>query len=352
MKISVCGSSKKILDENTQKQYWYPILQKLESRGHKLTSEFDADFLLAINHDPHALSKFGSKYPDRPKFLLRTEPPSVFPKQYSANISKLYDVIITPGGSRDLQDESFYLWPYYYLKSPFFIDENLADIKEIVNERYSDHLYEMNSWKKRTIFCSFIASNKISPTDEGFYGLREEIVSANKLGLISIFGYGWNASVIERISQRIAMLRFSLLNLQSVALGIFFKGLFKRYKTNGEIENKHSIMLQSKYSLVIENSPHFLTEKIFDSFINGSIPIYLGPDLSEFGIPSNCYIQAPPDCKKILELIANLEQGGSQELLLGIQDFLKSKEFEEFLGDSVYDQVVDQMLTHANSKFH
>lgn len=71
----------------------------------------------------------------------------------------------------------------------------------------------------------------------------------------------------------------------------FRKGAIKKaYK--GVIEDKYEKLSQYKFALAIENCelPGYITDKIFDCFYVGTVPIYLGDPYVEKYIPKNCFI--------------------------------------------------------------
>jgi len=74
----------------------------------------------------------------------------------------------------------------------------------------------------------------------------------------------------------------------------------------GWVEDKFSILSQFELSLVIENEADWVTEKIFDSIYAGTVPIYVGPDLSEeFPLIERCLIRANPTALGVMDAILN-----------------------------------------------
>jgi len=60
----------------------------------------------------------------------------------------------------------------------------------------------------------------------------------------------------------------------------------------GPAESKYATLAQYQFAICFENMvlPGWVTEKIFDCFYCGTIPIYLGaPDIEQY-VPSNCFI--------------------------------------------------------------
>lgn len=76
-----------------------------------------------------------------------------------------------------------------------------------------------------------------------------------------------------------------------------------------EIQDKFDALYPYKYSLVIENSfyPHYWTEKIADSLLSWTIPIYVGaPNIYNY-FPRKSVIQVRPDMKEILKTVEGIE---------------------------------------------
>ena len=61
----------------------------------------------------------------------------------------------------------------------------------------------------------------------------------------------------------------------------------------GPIDNKKKVLEQYRFAICYENvqdSPGYITEKIFDCFFAGCIPLYRGASNISDYIPSSCYI--------------------------------------------------------------
>lgn len=93
---------------------------------------------------------------------------------------------------------------------------------------------------------------------------------------VDLFGRGW-------------MRKYSRANLWMVYLLNYFK-IKKIYK--GSCSSKIEVMAKYKFSLCFENlkMDAYITEKIFDCFFSGTVPIYWGCTDIEKWIPTNCYI--------------------------------------------------------------
>ena len=125
-------------------------------------------------------------------------------------------------------------------------------------------------------------------------------------------------------------------------LGAFIHSLEKRLpfkyspfpSWKGVILNKQDILIHSRFSIVYENIKGlkgYITEKIFDAFTAGNIPIYWGAEDIDSYIPKNCFIDRRDflnhdDLYKFLKNMPEQEYLNYQKC---IKDFIenKSKEF-------------------------
>lgn len=110
-----------------------------------------------------------------------------------------------------------------------------------------------------------------------FYSTRIKAMSSlSKHNIIDLFGKGWSKWYSK----------------QSMwpTYWIYRKKLMKIYK--GECISKYEVLSKYKYCLCFENTAMegYISEKIFDCFYTGTIPLYLGdPTINKF-IPKNCFI--------------------------------------------------------------
>jgi len=339
--ISIVGPDKKMLT-CTEKKYWQPFINLLINRNHQLVEHLDGDFLIAINHNRNKITRFRHRYPDRPTILIRTEPPAVFPKQYELDVVTQYGLVITLGGNRSISSGNFNKhYPYYYFENPNLFNSSDKSLIEIIKSNKQLTLYSEKHWQNRTILCSFITSNKFGPTKKNNYKLRYQFVSKMKNTEVEIFGTGWVAGRGERLKKILGLARLSLENKQKIDLRVVLAYAIQRKIKIPFVIDKHTINRTSKYSLIIENSNEFLTEKIFDALVSGCIPIYIGPELAEFDIPENTYIQIPNNLDVLCSFMEELPKLEVSNYLNSIYDFVMSnKIIDIFDGNKVYEKIV------------
>ena len=101
-----------------------------------------------------------------------------------------------------------------------------------------------------------------------------------------------------------------------------------RYK--GQILNKHEILRQYEYSIAIENccEKNYASEKLFDCFLNNTVPIYYGcPNVSEF-YDIQSYETVDIESPQVIQDMARIITDSNQKYQKAIQRS-KKRYFEE-----------------------
>lgn len=210
------------------------------------------------------------------KIFIRQEPKIVLPQNYLTNNLKKFDLVIDIGVSKKLNTNAIN-WP--------------QNIK----------IESASNFERDKSKVVLVNSNLLSLHNEEMYSLRRTV--AYKLIKVDLYGYGWNNAIKKRIKSLLIELKKyinqpSKINLKGIKF--YFRNQ-KNYK--GSTENKLQTMQKYSAALVIENSLNYVSEKLFDSFSARCIPIYVGPNLEEYEIPKNLYIQAEPSYEGISKAI-------------------------------------------------
>lgn len=121
----------------------------------------------------------------------------------------------------------------------------------------------------------------------------------------------------------------------------------------GTVVNKHDTLQGYRFALCYENSefPGYVTEKIFDCFNAGVIPIYLGaPDVEQY-IPENTFIYFRK-YREYTDLdlrLRSIDEAEFSAYLKNIDSFLQSPEYEIFsekhFADTILSLIEDQAHT-------
>lgn len=140
---------------------------------------------------------------------------------------------------------------------------------------------------QRNKLCVMIAGNKGSSYPNELYSERFKAITwfeENRPLDFDLYGIDWNKLYIRS--------RIKLLRLPNRIPFLREKISIKRPSYRGLAGIKNEILKSYKFSICYENcsSRGYITEKIFDCFFAGCVPIYLGPPNVSKYIPDNCYI--------------------------------------------------------------
>lgn len=326
VKVSVVGQRKDLLPSDHNygfpSGYFYTALQQL---GFEVSQDNHPDCLIAINHSEPGFLKFilrGNK--EKPKILIRTEPKSVFPSQYRSRVENKYDLVLSPGNVlEDLRFKQFYEF-HEDEGGPKFSD---LTVEAVVANNESKRFFSSENWINRPNRVSMIASNKYSPVKNSGYDLRRELARRAAINGLDIYGKYWKSSSTKNLSRMFRMGLFNLRNFNLPKINPMDLRPIKNDKIKGDVSNKFELIGMTKYLLVIENSYDVMTEKVFDALVMGAIPIYVGPNLEELGIPRNIVIQCSPTIEEIEDTIMNLSDQDSLQMLKFIKEFVSSEYF-------------------------
>jgi hypothetical protein len=146
----------------------------------------------------------------------------------------------------------------------------------------------------------------------------EAMVALARFDAVDLYGRGWT----KWFSRRSLWLPYWL-NLRKL-LGIY----------HGECDYKIDVLSQYRFCLCFENMAMagYVTEKIFDCFYAGTIPLYLGaPDIDCF-IPAQAYIDVRQfsSWSALWQAISSMTPQETERIRQAGRDFLASDEFNKY----------------------
>jgi alpha(1,3/1,4) fucosyltransferase len=177
--------------------------------------------------------------------------------------------------------------------------------------------YEKKFEEKK--FCTLIAGNKTSNHMNELYSKRLKTIQFYEKNLsfdFDFYGRGWKKQNVF----------FSFLKLKR-----FYN--YKNYK--GEVDNKLKCLSEYKYCICYENQKllnGYITEKIFDCFFSGTVPVYWGAENITEYIPKSCFIDRR-DFKNNFELnnyLESITKNRYLEYIKSINNFLDSDSYLHF----------------------
>lgn len=222
------------------------------------------------------------KYPKEKLILFLWEPPTVLPNDYILENHKCFSKVFT--WNDDLVDGVKYFKFFY----------------PVMNPQISDPI---DFYFKR--FGALIACNKSS------------------------------AQATEIYSERIKLIHF-FEHLPEAGFDLYGKWWPSEYRNyHGPISSKLEVLKYYRFSFAYENTknvPGYITEKIFDSFQAGTVPIYLGaPNVWDY-IPENCFIHRDDfqTDMNLYEYLISMPRAEYESYLENIRQFLQSDQAKLF----------------------
>lgn len=263
--------------------FWYDLKTACAENGYHLTTKRDNPdevFALIAFNDPLVHDVMAYKATNR--ILVIWEPPTIHPTNFNAAVHAKYDTILT--------------WHDY-----------LVD-----NKKYRKFNYALQFEFPQTVIpfqnkklCCMFVGNKQSSHPYELYSQRLQMIEffeRNALQDFDLYGPGWPLH-------------------------------YRTYR--GYANDKRDFLKHYKFAIVYENiqkMPGYITEKIFDTFSTGCVPVYWGASNIAEHIPSNCFIareQFASDAD-VYTFLKNMPAVRYNEYLKNIQTFLQSKKAELF----------------------
>lgn len=160
---------------------------------------------------------------------------------------------------------------------------------------------------------------------------RQAIAYFSQKEGFDLFGLGWDKIVFSGVDPAI---------IQQAYKGPLFYGATVKLDK----------LREYKFTLSFENTffPGYVTEKMFDPMIAGSIPIYLGaPDITEY-VPESAFIDFRKfkNFDQLYEFISTMSDGVYQKYLAEIYAFLHSPQYHKFTQE-VFAEDIIKIIEHA-----
>jgi hypothetical protein len=313
----------------------YPFVylrQRLQELGHQCatidTDDLDKfDAVVFLDHptflNPY-FRKVKARTGSRPLLcLLLAENPANRPDNYWKSSHAAFDLVFT--WHSPLVDGKHYIQCLLPNKvpRPFQIDRSI-----------------------RPRFCTTIASQKHNPHPAELYSERIRAIrwfENNHPSEFDLYGTLWDRRWFRGPFSRLNLL-LSPLYRRFPAIGACKQ--FPSYR--GTVPRKRDVLRLYRFSICYENAvfPGYITEKPFDCWFAGCIPVYLGaPDVSSF-IPDNTYIDKRnfPNYKDLYHYMKTLSPAEYQAYLAAIESFVNSDAIHPFSAEGFADTMIRHLL--------
>jgi alpha(1,3/1,4) fucosyltransferase len=279
---------------------YYRLQQQLKSMGVELHT-FDTgviqeyDKFIMFNYNAMIHETIGAFFKKQDKLLFLFEPPAILPDMWSKKNLQGYaaDFYRTYTYAEVLIEHVH----YFKFNFPQSIQEEDITIKD--------------DKRARPFLLAFIGSDHLSEYPGEMYTLRRQYVHYFETCIpdFHVYGNGWSGKCYQ-----------------------------------GRCENKHQALRNHTFSLCIENTSlqGYISEKIFDSFLSSTIPVYYGaPDIFSH-IPRNTFVHLRDfaSVDLLVDKLIHMEQREIENYRQNIRNFLSGSGFHPFSTDCFVQTVV------------
>lgn len=282
---------------------WWQVIQELRRKDIQVdfsTHEFVSDKLSRFPkaYDLYIFQNYKCYIaPEIQKraFLILFEPAAVLPLQYNQSLLQSYAKVFSWHDALVKEEKAIkFCYPVW---KPFEGGKPFSERKN----------------------SCMISSHKSSSYPHELYGEREKIIRHYEgSSLFDLYGRKWEKEYLS-----------------------VYRGMS---------QNKIDDLKNYRFVYCLENScqdnPGYITEKIFDAFAAGTIPIYWGaPNVDQY-IPKGCYIDYTlfSSLDELDQFLINFTEERYLEYLANIQDFLSSSAASPFRNEAFSQLMLSEIL--------
>ncbi|MCE5225369.1 MAG: glycosyltransferase family 10 [Porphyromonadaceae bacterium] len=258
-----------------------------------------------------------------------------------------YVVLYEPPQIRPINQERTLLTKY---RRVFTWRDDLVDGERYIKLNLPNKIVTSSSfgWTGRDKLCCMISANKTVPYSSPLYLYSERVETIRWFEQhapqdFDLFGIGWNKPVARH-----GLPGRMISKLQSLTPNCENKMYFTSYR--GTVFSKLETFRKYRFSICYENVrdlPGHITEKIFDSFFAGCVPVYWGASNITTYIPENCFIDrreftSHEELYKFMVSMTESDYTAYQERIFA---FLTSDRVRPFSADIFAETIVNTIVS-------
>lgn len=289
-----------------------------------LDKDIDKNYSLIFFDMPNSTREFIDIHPSIEKYLVIWECAIIKPINWDISLHKYFKKIFT-------WDDSYIdNKKYFKINFPNKIPDNLGFITN-----------------KKDKFCTIIAGNKSSSHRLELYSERVKAIrwfEQNHPEDFDLFGIGWDKLFFKSPFSKLNRLEF----LQKLC-----KPNFPSYR--GIIQSKKNILNKYKFSICYENVkdiPGYVTEKIFDCFFAGCVPIYFGAPNIDDHVPKDTFIdkRSFTSYEELYRYLTTMNEKEYDNYINNIKNFLASDKIYQFSSEYFAETIIRETTNTAVSQ--
>ena len=236
-----------------------------------------------------------------------------------------------------------------YFKKIFSWNDGFVDNKKYFKINFSSRIpadidFDLN---KKTKLCTMIIAHKFKSHPLELYTERIKAIrwfEQNHPEDFDLYGIGWNKHYFKFKGALSMLNRFEVLTE-------LLKPKYPSYK--GTVKSKREVLQKYKFGICYENArdiPGYITEKIFDCFFAGCVPVYWGaPNVTEH-IPADTFIDRRNfnTYAELYSYLKNMPDKEYRDYLYAIMNFIKSDKMYPFSAKCFADTLITEITRDFN----
>ena len=227
-------------------------------------------------------------------------------------------------------------------------DELVDDVKYF-KLNFSHQFPSQKQWEGRLVdwnekkLCTLISGNKSVNHKYELYSERVDTIKwfegNTPTDDFEFYGVGW-----DKPQHANKYINYLLKNM--AVIKVFFQR-YERYK--GPVESKNEVLKGYKFAICYENAqmiPGYITEKIFDCFFAGCVPVYWGaPNITEH-IPEDCFIDRTKfnTHEELYSYMNNMTPNEFRMIQRNIKNYLFSQKADPYRAENFANVLVRNIL--------
>jgi hypothetical protein len=230
-----------------------------------------------------------------------------------------------------------------YFKKIFTWNDELVDNKKYFKINFAHKIptdlnFDIN---KKNKLCTLIAGHKFASHPLELYTERVKAIrwfEQNHPEDFDLYGIGWDK---YNFKGALSMLnRFEILRK-------FLKPKYPSYR--GAVNSKREVLQKYKFAICYENVrdiPGYITEKIFDCFFAGCVPVYWGaPNVTDH-IPKDTFIDRRiyRTYEELYGYLKNMPDEEYLDYLDAIKNFIESDKIYPFSAECFAETIVNEIV--------
>lgn len=285
-----------------------------------------ADKIITFNHNPYFLTRCKRLgIPKERIVLFIFEPATHIPEQHTEKVWKHYGTIFT-------------------------VRDDLVDNKRFFKVRFPQgqkFISELPGFTDR-LFLTLINANKYSYEPNDLYSLRRSAIRFfDNYNGFDLYGHGWNDK------KRVWSLPYIKRALYGRKIGTWITDIIDAQKpfvsNRGSVDDKYLILTKYKFCICFENEsnvPGYITEKIFDCFFTGSVPIYYGASNITQYVPKGCFIDFTKfkNFEELADALLSMKKREWESYHFAGQRYLRTEQFKQWRPEEVFSPVVRTLV--------